>query len=33
MNWRDILAILLGDKKPTLIPIPVKKDNPQQPKR
>ncbi len=22
MNWRDILAILLGYKKPALVPIP-----------
>ena len=36
MNWREILAILLGAKKPELIPIPVTKQDNQdrpQPKR
>jgi len=29
MNWRDILAILLGQKKPALVPIP-KDSKPQK---
>jgi hypothetical protein len=24
MNWREVLSVLLGIKKPTLVPIPIK---------
>jgi hypothetical protein len=30
MNLRDIIAVLLGLKKPVLVPIPVRSNKPQK---